>query len=114
MGPSYAISYSVLAGTRGNVSERLGAYLGKIWATFPDLQRVHETHLTAWSFGAVRWRALGFHRSAYGNIPPSMRPVFLRREAIMRFDANGDIAEIWIDDASAASAHQSKGYQLRH
>ncbi len=86
-----------LAQTAGD-RRQLSDYLEKIWNAFPDLTRVDEAKLTAWSFGAVRWRALGSHRGDFDDHAASMQPALLKGEAIMKFDITGKISEIWIND----------------
>jgi hypothetical protein len=77
--------------------QELRQQLSQLWAAIPDLQLAVETRLSAWSMGALRWRALGSHRAAYRGREPDMRPVSLRGETIMRFDGVGHIVEIWIN-----------------
>ena len=78
--------------------QQLREYLVEIWSAFPDLERTDEARLAAWSFGAVRWRALGSHRKRYRDSEPTMRPVTLRGETILHFNGEGRIDEIWLNN----------------
>ena len=77
--------------------DALEGYLRALWLAFPDLEQTVDARISAWSFGATRWRAQGSHRSSYLGEPPTMRPVVLNAETIMRFNENGLIEEMWIN-----------------
>ena len=73
-------------------------YYDGLWNAFPDMEQTIEAALTAWSHGAIRWRGLGSHRAPYRGHAPTMRPVKMRGEMIMRFGDSGKIDEVWIYD----------------
>jgi predicted ester cyclase len=79
--------------------EALRRYQRARWRAFPDIERALDAELSAWSYGAIRWRALASHRDDFGGLAASNRPVRLTGEAVMRFDASGKVVEIWINDA---------------
>lgn len=74
----------------------LVATLRDLWSAFPDLQVTISAQLSAWSMGAIRWKALGSHRAIYRDRQPDMRPASLCGEAIMRFDRGGQVTELWL------------------
>jgi predicted ester cyclase len=80
----------------------LSDYLERTWLAFPDLTRTDEARLSAWSYGAVRWRALGSHRGTFNDKAATLRPVLLKGEWIMKFNSDGKITEIWTNDAPIA------------
>lgn len=69
------------------------------WQALPDLVINLEAKLSAWSMGAVRWRATGSLRQRYDDIEPTQAPVTLTSETIMRFNQAGKVAEIWVNDS---------------
>lgn len=74
------------------------------WKAFPDLVINLEAKLSAWSMGAVRWRATGSSRDRYAGIEPTHAPVTLSGEAIMRFDNAGKVTELWVNDAKLSGS----------
>ncbi len=79
----------------------LNRYYDRLWRAFPDLERQYDAVISAWSYGAVRWRALGSHRDSFGGETATLRPTKLTGEMIAKFDPDGRITEIWINDATA-------------
>ncbi len=69
------------------------------WHALPDLVINLEAKLSAWSMGAVRWRATGSLRERYDDIEPTRAPVTLTGETILRFNQAGKVLEIWINDS---------------
>ena len=69
------------------------------WQALPDLVINIEAKLSAWSMGAVRWRATGSLRQRYNEVEPTHAPVTLTGEAIMRFNQAGKVMEIWVNDS---------------
>ena len=69
------------------------------WQAFPDLVINLEAKLSAWSMGAMRWRATGSFRGPYDDIEPTQAPVTLTGEAILRFNQSGKVVEIWVNDS---------------
>ncbi|MCY4362521.1 MAG: DUF3604 domain-containing protein [Gammaproteobacteria bacterium] len=69
------------------------------WQALPDLVISLEAKLSAWSMGAVRWRATGSFRERYDDIELTQAPVTLTGETILRFNQAGKVVEIWINDS---------------
>ena len=69
------------------------------WQALPDLVINLEAKLSAWSMGAVRWRATGSLRQRYNEVEPTHAPVTLTGETIMRFNQAGKVMEIWVNDS---------------
>ena len=87
-----------IAARQAGLSE-FADYCRARWQALPDLVINLETKLSAWSMGAVRWRATGSLRERYADIEPTFAPVTLTGEAIIRFDQTGRVTELWVNDA---------------
>ena len=72
-------------------------YCRTLWRAIPDLYMIPEAKLSAWSMGAIRWRATGSLRERYAGIEPTYAPIALSGEEIIRFDQTGKATEIWIN-----------------
>lgn len=66
-----------------------------LWKAFPDIVLNHEAQLSAWSMGAVRWRATGSRRAPWEGAPADWQPVLLTGEMILRYGSDGRIVELW-------------------
>lgn len=91
-------AHGISPGLRG-LSE-LADYYRARWKAFPDLVMNLEAKLSAWSMGAVRWRATGSSRDRFAGIEPTQAPAVLTGEAIMHFNQAGKVTEIWINDST--------------
>ena len=76
----------------------LREYYRRLWAAMPDLVMRHETQLSTWSMGAVRWRGTGSRRAAFDGQAGDWAPIQMTGEMILRFSGDGRIAEIWLND----------------
>lgn len=85
-----------IASTQVGLSE-FADYFRSRWNAIPDLVVHLEAKLSAWSMGAVRWRATGSLRERHADIEPIYAPVALSGETIMRFDNTGKVNEIWVN-----------------
>ena len=75
----------------------LRGYFSDLWADYPDLILHCDARLSAWSMGALRWRATGSRRQPYLGQPGDWQPVSIQGEMIVRYSGAGAIEEIWLN-----------------
>jgi hypothetical protein len=81
-------------------------HLEELWTAVPDLVFHHDARLTAWGYGAVRWRATGYARGSFRGVGPGDSAVVLYGETIVRYDDDGLIDAVWTNDDLVGFADQ--------
>ena len=73
-------------------------HYAELWEAVPDLVFHHDATLSAWGYGAVRWRATGYVAGAFRGVGPSDDAAVLHGETIVRYDDHGLIDMMWSNE----------------